>query len=198
MRSNDRAVVHSSGCPNWRTEDALFAALDREFKFAWDLAATASNRKVDRYLGPNHEDPALRDALKVDWTGGRGARFFNPPFSREDGQPIDPWIAKADEDGHKGDAPIVGLIPSRTDTRWWTKHVRRAVEIRHIPHRVRYYLLPHELEEVNAVRAAQGKKLITSGNSAGFPSAVVIWRPQPGILGPAAPRVVSWTYRTMR
>lgn len=198
MRSNDRSVVHSSGCPNWRTEDALFEALHREFRFAWDLAATAANRKVDNYLGPDHENPALRDALQVDWTGGRGARFFNPPFSREDGNPIDPWIAKADVDSRKGDAPIVGLIPSRTDTRWWSKHVRHAVEIRHIPHRVRFYLPVDELEVVNAARAEAGKPPISSGQSAGFPSAVVVWRPQPGVSGPASPRVVSWTYRPGR
>lgn len=203
MRSNDHRAVFSSGCPNWRTEDALFDALHKEFNFSFDLAATKANRKVDNYLGPDHEDPARRDALVVDWSSNSGPgrpRFFNPPFSREDGTPIDPWIKKADEDSRRGNgATIVGLIPSRTDTRWWTAHVRRAVEIRHIPHRVRFYLLPDELAAVNEARAAAGKKLIKqSGESAGFPSAVVIWRPQPGIVGPAVPRVVSWTYRQPR
>lgn len=201
MKTHDRGIVHSSGCPNWRTEDALFEVLDREFKFAWDLAATKWNRKVTNYLGPDHENPTMRDALSVVWCppGQRGARWLNPPFSREEKQPIDPWIAKCDHDAREGDAPIVALVPSRTDTRWWTAHIRRAVEIRHIPHRVRFYLSPEELEEVNAARAAAGKPIIkNTGESAGFPSAVVIWRPQPGIIGPAAPRVVTWSYRTGR
>lgn len=199
MDDHDRRIVHSSGCPNWRTEDALFDALHWEFNFGWDLAATAANRKVDQFLGPDHPDPNLRDALVVDWTGGRRARFLNPPFSRQEGQKIDPWIAKCAKDGARGEAPIVAVIPSRTDTKWWTAHVRRAVEIRHIPHRVHYYLTPDEFEAVNAARAVAGIRLLKSrDDAAGFPSAVVIWRPQPGIVGPAAPRVVSWTYRRGR
>lgn len=199
MKTHDRTLVHSSGCPNWRTEVALVDALHREFRFAVDLAATRANAIVPHYLGPDHEDPGLRDALQVNWCppGSSGPRFFNPPFSREDGIPIDPWIEKARVEtidvNHR--CPIVGLVPSRTDTKWWTRYVRHAVEIRHIPHRVRFWLTPEELDEVNAARALADKPPIATGQSAGFPSAVVIWRPQPGIAGPAAPRVVTWTYR---
>lgn len=200
MKVHDRTIVHSSSCPNWRTEVALVEALNREFKFGVDLAATAANRIVPNYLGPDHPDPGLRDALKVNWCppGSYQARFFNPPFSREDGIPVDPWIEKAHVEtlDHNHRCPIVGLIPARTDTKWWTRYVRHAVEIRHIPHRVKFWLTPEEMEEVNAAKLLKGDPPIKgNGQSAGFPSAVVIWRPQPGIVGPAAPRVITWTYR---
>jgi phage N-6-adenine-methyltransferase len=200
VKTHDRTIVHSSSCPNWRTEVALADALNREFKFAADLAATRANRITDQYLGPDHDDPGLRDALTVDWCppGSSGARFFNPPFSREDGISVDPWVEKAHvttlDLNHR--CAIVGLIPSRTDTKWWTRYVRHAVEIRHIPHRVKFWLTKEEMDEVNAARAIKGQEPLTgNGQSAGFPSAVVIWRPQPGVVGPAAPRVITWTYR---
>jgi hypothetical protein len=85
-------------------------------------------------------------------------------------------------------------VPHRPSERYW-KHTRSAVEIRQIPHRVRYWLPVDELAAINAQRALEGRKAIKTGSNAGFPTAVVIWRPQPGIIQPATPRVVTWTYR---
>jgi uncharacterized protein YndB with AHSA1/START domain len=42
MAAHDFAVTHSSAIPNWRTEDALYTALDDEFD---DPAGTRPRRK---------------------------------------------------------------------------------------------------------------------------------------------------------
>jgi site-specific DNA-methyltransferase (adenine-specific) len=208
-------VTHSSSVPSWRTEDALYAALDREFGFHLDAAATAANCRVRRpnvvrlpggmpcygagpvYFGPDNRDHLLRDALILgDWhSHALGPIFCNPPSSRDEGMSLLPWLKKFHEQAQRG-ATIVAVIPHKTSSAYW-RYVRQAVEIREIPHRVKYWLPADELEVINAARALMTppKKPLKSGDSAGFDSAVVIYRPQPGVLPPATPRVVTWTYR---
>lgn len=67
------------------------------------------------------------------------------------------------------------LVPYTPDTRWW-QHTQQAAEIREIPHRVPY------------LRADGVTK-----TGAMFASAIVVWRPQPGIVR-GDPRRVVWTY----
>lgn len=195
-------VTHSSSVPSWRTEDALYAALNNEFGFGLDAAATRANAKVisdngnPAFFGPDNPIPRMRDALVLgQWAVWSGLRpiFCNPPSSRDEGMALLPWMAKFAEQAERG-ATIVAVIPHKTSSAYW-RYCRRAVEIREIPHRVKYWLPADELEVINAARAAAGKKPLKSGDSAGFDSAVVIWRPQPGILPPATPRVVTWSYR---
>lgn len=181
MKPNDRRVVHSSKSSDWETPPALFAALDREFSFRLDAAANKANATCRRYFGPDQADTRLRDGLAVDWLWAVGGElyvsvFLNPPYSREQGIALEPWIEKAAAEAARG-LVVVALVPHRPDTKWWHRYVMHAAEIRQIPHRVKF--LRDGLET----------------DSAGFPSAVVIWRPNPGYLGPLAPRVVTWTYR---
>jgi hypothetical protein len=205
-------VTHSSALPNWRTEDRLYEALDEEFGFRWDAAATAGNAKVGRfyhegfgapYFGPDRSVEEYRDALAIpDWRKAALERTFfcNPPSSRETGDNIGRWFAKFEEQALHFGAIVVAVVPHRPSERYW-KHTRSAVEIRQIPHRVRYWIPAEELAAVNEARRLLAEERgrayapITSGNTAGFPTAVVIWRPQPGIIQPSTPRVVTWTYR---
>ena len=212
MASHSFTVTHSSAYPNWRTENELVQALDNEFDFAWDAAATRENCIVPNrysgkpiaYFGPDHEFEELRDALAVkDWTrpgagnapfAGRRPIFCNPPSSREEGIYLADWLKKFEQQAAECMATIVAVIPYKPSEKWW-RHTRSAVEVREIPHRVAYWIPDEELAAVNAVRLQQGKRAITADNNAGFSSAVVIWRPQPGIIQPATPRVVTWSYR---
>jgi hypothetical protein len=48
-----------------------------------DAAACGNNTLVPGYLGPDHPDPARRDALEFeDWAGlaGGGVVWLNPPY----------------------------------------------------------------------------------------------------------------------
>ena len=141
------------------TPQAFFDRIHRDFAFTLDAAATKGNRKVERYLGPDHANPAWRDALQVEWAEvTTGPVWLNPPYSR-----CREFIAKAAEEARKG-LTVVSLVPSRTDTRWWHEHVwdastnrpRAGVEVRFIKGRLRFG---------------------TAKASAPFPSAVVVFRP---------------------
>lgn len=180
MKTNDQTVVFSSENPNWGTPAELFEPLAREFPVALDAAGSPGWHKTLRFLGPGSD--LATDALKADWrdfTNRHEAIFLNPPFSRALKMPIEPWLKACAEFG--ADRTIVAIVPARVDTTWWNAHIAHsAAEIRFIPHRVKFVPPPGHQKK---------------GFSAGFPTSVVIWRPQPGIVGKPGPRVVSWTYR---
>lgn len=76
----------SSKKMDWRTPKDFFRALNEEFNFGLDVAASSENAKCSRYFTP--ED----DGLSQSWEG-YGAVFCNPPYGREIGK----WVKKAYE-----------------------------------------------------------------------------------------------------
>ena len=134
---------------DWATPQDLFDKLNEEFNFDIDLCADATNAKCKRYY--SIED----DALSKTW---KGYCWMNPPYGRE----ISKWIQKAYHAAAKptrsnplgGDATVVCLLPSRTDTKWWHDYVMKADTVRFIKGRLKF----------------DGHK-----NSAPFPSAIVIF-----------------------
>lgn len=74
--------------------------------------------------------------------------FCNPPYGRE----IKRWVKKA----YESNATTAMLIPARTDTSYWHEYIHGKAEVRFIKGRLKF----------------GGSK-----NSAPFPSAVVIFRP---------------------
>ena len=150
------AVMFSKATDEWRTPQATFEALDAEFGFDLDVAATADNCLVENYIGPDRGRPDRLDALSVGW--GKVVCWMNPPYSQ-----CRAFIAKAAQEARRG-ATVVALVPSRTDTRWWHEHVwdteknqpRPGVEVRFIKGRLKFG---------------------DSTNSAPFPSVVIVFRP---------------------
>lgn len=96
----------------------------------------------------------------VDRSGGGGAVFCNPPYSRrtKDKPGQEDWIKKAAEEGSRPGAVVVMLIPARTDTLAFHEYIYHKAEIRLIKGRLRF--------RVN------GK----AGDAAPFPSMLVIFR----------------------
>lgn len=135
-------VVFSTGNPEWATPRQLFAALDAEFGFTLDPCATPENATCPRYF------TRADDGLSRSWASS--VVFCNPPY----GYGIGKWVQKAYEEAQKG-APVVCLIPAKTETRYWHDYVMRAAEIRLIRGRLRF--------SGHAVNAP-------------FPSAVVVFR----------------------
>lgn len=88
-----------------------------------------------------------QNGLTKEWIG---TCWMNPPYGRE----IVNWMRKA-YDSSKHGATTVCLVPSRTDTAWWHDYAMNG-EIRFIKGRLKFG---------------------GSSNSAPFPSAVVIFRP---------------------
>lgn len=153
----------------WRTPPQMFAALHAEFAFDLDAAADTQNHLCPVWLGPGG---AADDALAVRWADYGRRVFLNPPYSAT---LIRAFMAHARRQMVHGLDLLVVLVKLDPSTRWW-EETRSAVEIREIPGRVEFL-------------TADG---ITKAGAM-FPSAVIVYRPQPGILR-AQPRRVVWTY----
>lgn len=152
------AVMFSRASDEWSTPQDFFDALDAEFTFDVDVAATGENAKCGFYFSTD----AISDSW-VEWAERVGLAFpptcwMNPPYSQ-----CRAFMGKAAQEAAKG-CTVVCLVPSRTDTRWFHQHVydatthqyRPGVEVRFIPGRLKF---------------GDGK------NSAPFPSMLVIFRP---------------------
>lgn len=120
-----RLAVHfSSATDQWPTPQWLFDALDAEFGFDLDVCASPEHAKCRRYYSP------AVDGLQQTW---EGVCWMNPPYGRGIGS----WVRKAHESARNG-ATVCCLLPARTDTKWWHRHVMHATEIRFLKGRLRF------------------------------------------------------------
>ena len=88
------------------------------------------------------------DGLSKKWNG---TVWMNPPYGREIGD----WMRKAYESS-LGGATVVCLVPARTDTAWWHDYAMKG--------------------EIDFIRGRL--KFGDAKNSAPFPSAVVVFKPE--------------------
>lgn len=132
----------------WTTPPEFFAALDAEFGFTLDAAASHDNALCPAYYCGEWG----RDGLTQPWTG---VVWCNPPYGNEIGQ----WVERGYRQAQLG-ATVVMLIPARTETRYWHDFVMKASEIRFVKGRLRF-----------------GGVTAEKGHNAPFPSAVVVFRP---------------------
>ncbi len=163
------AVIHSSNDTAWRTPRALFDALDNEFGFELDAAATSENSLCEDYFGPDHSYLHRRDALECPWD--RSTVYCNPPYGRGVGK----WVEHAWKQSRAG-ATVVLLVMACTDTAWWHDFAWKADEIRLVRRRLRFT----RSDGTPAAAAPKG-------------SAIIIFRshvPEDG--WPDGPRVRSW------
>lgn len=138
----------SNKTDEWATPQYLYDQLNAEFGFTLDPCATAENAKCPRFY--TKED----DGLVKDWS--EQIVFCNPPYGRVIGK----WVHKMATCGAK---IVVGLIPAKTDTRYFHDWILGKAEIRFIKGRVKF-----------------GDSKI----NAPFPSMIVIYR-SPGLLTPS-------------
>ena len=134
------ATMFSSKRPDWETPKDFFEKFNNELHFTLDVCATQANTKCKNFFSP--ED----DGLSKTWNG---ICWMNPPYGKE----ISKWVKKAYEESLSG-TTIVGLLPARTDTKWFHDYILEKAEIRFIKGRI---------------------KFVGSKNAAPFPSMIVIW-----------------------
>ena len=146
MNDEQRSYLTSSKHQAWETPQELFNALDREFHFTLDAAATAKNAKCSNFF------TVARDGLKQNWGGQRV--FCNPPYGRE----VKKWVKKAYEEAQKPNTIVCLLVASRTDTQWFHDYIYDKAEIRFIRGRLKFEI--------------DGKP----GDAAPFPSLIAIYR----------------------
>lgn len=220
MTSHDQQIIHSSEESDWRTPPACYAALDADAFFEIDLAADTENHLASRWLGPGSE--FVEDALAVDWCAladGHGfapVGFLNMPFSRKKSRayrtgriqdaegvwqphPIDlarslvyeveTWAEKCWKESQRG-FTIYAVMPFAPQTDWYRSYVQghtedfrgwsghAAQQERRLPHRISF-LRPDGSAAANA----------------GVNSAIVVWTPMRGAVGPWQPHSFYWSYR---
>jgi phage N-6-adenine-methyltransferase len=150
-------VMFKSGKDDWETPPDLFAALDAEFHFKWDAAATRDNSKVPgKCFHPRY---SAFDSL---WTSNASPYWLNPPYSRGL-QAL--FIAKARRDSLRYGSTVVCLLPARTDTKMFHEHIWDAET--------------HQPREGVEVRFLKGRlRFVGAKDAAPFPSMIVIFRGQ--------------------
>ena len=136
-------LMFSSKTDMWATPQAYFDEVAKEFVFSVDVCANKENTKVNKFF--SIED----NGLVQKW---EGICWMNPPYGREIGK----WIKKAYESAEQG-ATVVGLLPARTDTKWFHTYIYGKAEIRFIKGRLKFG---------------------DCKNAAPFPSMLVIWKGQ--------------------
>ena len=131
----------------WQTPMSLFNALNNEFSFVCDVAASNENKLCKMYFDEagNALDP-LCDWFKSNWC--------NPPYSN-----IMPWVRKAKIEHEKGKT-IVMLVPADTSVKWFKEAYNSCNEVRFISGRLAF------------INAATQKPV--KGNNKG--SVLFIWR----------------------
>jgi len=102
---------------SWGTDPLVFAALNSEFNFSLDAAASDKNHLVANYL--TKED----NALNIDWSNcmdeykhinNNKNVFLNPPYGRGF---IRKFMNKAIEEKTKGVTTVM-LVPATLDAQW--------------------------------------------------------------------------------
>lgn len=102
----------------WQTPIDIFNALDLEFGFWLDAAASESNALCAHYLTESD------NSLNIEWQS-YGAIWCNPPYSD-----IGPWVEKAAEQCRRQCQTVVMLLPADISTGWFSSALRTADELR--------------------------------------------------------------------
>lgn len=149
----------SSNTDQWATPQYFFDNLAKEFYFVLDVCADKSNHKCKEYF-TKEQNGLSKDWREYMYMMGNcvlpiysRAIWMNPPYGKEIGK----WVNKAHDSG----CQVVGLLPARTDTKWFHDYIYGKAEIRFVKGRLKFG---------------------DSKNSAPFPSMVVIWRHKGGHL----------------
>ncbi|EPR9574832.1 phage N-6-adenine-methyltransferase [Escherichia coli] len=111
MTIKSNTPSHDKDC--WQTPLWLFDALDIEFGFWLDSAASDKNALCAHWL------TEADDALNSEWIS-HGAIWNNPPYSN-----IRPWVEKAAEQCIQQRQAVVMLVPEDMSVGWFSKALEK-------------------------------------------------------------------------
>lgn len=151
----DLDALFSSANPGWQTPPAFLDVVRELGPIGLDPCTTPANPVGAKlFFHPLPSEcacDATKDGLESPWHD-MGLVFCNPPYGRGLGA----WSAKMRDEAKRG-AEIVGLLPARTDTKWW-----------------------QAITTADAVCFWRGRlKFVGAPSAAPFPSAVPYWGPRP-------------------
>jgi site-specific DNA-methyltransferase (adenine-specific) len=127
MHENTLKSLFSSNSNEWATPQDFFNLINKEFSFELDTASTKENAKCKKFF--TEKDNGLLKEWKAK------SVWCNPPYGKATGH----WIKKAYEETQKGNADqVVVLIPSRTDTKYFSTYGALADELRFVKGRLKF------------------------------------------------------------
>jgi len=110
----------------YETPNHIFKPLQKEFNLSLDVCANEGNHKCKTYFTEK------QDALNQNWNMNF---WMNPPFGRQ----LQKFVKKAQEESFKNKVIGVCLLPVRSNTRWWHKHIiDTKAEVRFIRGEVKF------------------------------------------------------------
>jgi len=141
-------AANSSVSDEWYTPDHILNALYDVFGEKFDLDPCSPTRNADKApVKARKYYTQKNDGLLLPW---HGVVFMNPPYSD-----VSSWTKKAMNSVLKGQAKsVVGLVPVRTDTRWWNNYCAGKADVLFLQTRLKF-----------------GEH----SNNAPFPSALILW-----------------------
>ncbi len=163
MDSKTRETIFSSKRADYGTPDEIFEPLNEEFDFNLDVCANIDNAKIIPFI------PIAVNSLTQDWVG---RCWMNPPYGNG---VADKWVEKASRESLRPRTMVVGLLPARTDTRWFHNYIYEPMQVRGNDIEIRFikgrivFLDPKTGNPM--VDPKTGRKM-----PAPFPSMIVIWR----------------------
>ena len=125
MENRDIKYFTGHGRIEYNTPQWLFEALNMEFGFTVDGAASADNTKCKRFWSKDNS------ALDKDWTDE--LVFLNPPYGKGI---TSEWIRKSYLESKKG-ATVVMVVPVRADAKWWHDYAMKG-EVRLFRNRLNF------------------------------------------------------------
>ena len=142
----------SSAHHGWNTPEELLQALYTVFgRFDLDPCSPSANARKAPVRARLHYT-VEDDGLSLPW---HGTVFVNPPYGRS----LPEWTTKAKAEFIAGRAQVVvAIVPARTDTRWWHADIAGFAHVLFLRGRLAFG---------------------NSGQSAPFPSALVVWGGNP-------------------
>lgn len=139
---------NSSAYDGWTTPSWVLEKLYVVMGGLFDLDPCSPTRPASGSVRAKVRFTEADNGLALPWFG---KVFLNPPYSRS----MIRWIAKAHQEVESGRAEmVVCLVPARTDTSWFHRHVAGHADV---------WLLKGRLAFGDGAQAAP------------FPSAIIIW-----------------------
>lgn len=149
-------VSKSSASDEWYSPPDLLSLLTTAVGREFDLDPCSPTTNPDQApVVASRYYTIEQDGLSTKW---KGIIYMNPPYSS-----VKSWVNRARLSVQNNDASLViGLVPARTDTRWWNEDVAGKADVFFLQGRLTF----------------SGHK-----NSAPFPSAVVVWGGDAELIG---------------
>ena len=113
----------------WSTPSEVFQALNAEFNFTVDVAASAENTHCQEYIDETENALGCREWAPDFYLDSPAGHYVwcNPPYSD-----IMPWVKKAAEQSKRNGIGVVMLVMADTSVGWYAEAIKTCQEVRFV------------------------------------------------------------------